>query len=48
MDTAKTCVMLQYLRQNPAFQVRQGMPAPVKETAKGTLYLKGNVLKCKW
>lgn len=48
LDTTEICDILECTRQNVAYMIRRGMIAPIKEEAKGNLYLKGDVLKNRW
>ncbi len=48
LDTTEACDVLQCSRQNLSYMVKQGFLSPVKEHIKGSLYLKGNVLKNLW
>lgn len=45
LDTTQTCGILQCSRQNLAYMVEQKKLAPVKEDVRGSLYLKGDVLR---
>ncbi|MBO4390018.1 MAG: hypothetical protein J5825_04095 [Lachnospiraceae bacterium] len=47
-DTTESCRELECSRQNISYLIRQGSLTPVKEDVKGTLFLKGEVLKTKW
>lgn len=45
LDTTQTCGILECSRQNLAYMVGQKQLAPVKEDVRGSLYLKGDVLR---
>jgi hypothetical protein len=48
LDTAACCEELQCSRQNLAYLKEQHIITPIQENVKGSLYLKGDVLKNKW
>ncbi|MBR5337673.1 MAG: hypothetical protein IK152_06790 [Lachnospiraceae bacterium] len=47
-DTQQACSELECSRQNLSYLVREGLLEQAKENVKGSLYLKGDVLKNKW
>lgn len=48
LDTSQSCDLLECSRQNLSYLVNQKRLTPVRENARGNLYLKGDLLKSKW
>ncbi len=48
LDTSEACQTLSCTRQNLSYLVKQGQLKPVKESACGSLYRKGDILKTRW
>lgn len=48
LDTTEACNELGCSRQNLSYLVSQEMLTPLKENAKGNLYLKGDILRSQW
>lgn len=48
LDTTEACNELGCSRQNLSYLVGQSMLSPIKENAKGNLYLKGDILRSQW
>ncbi len=48
LDTSESCEMLECSRQNIAYMIAQKQLKPVKESVKGNLFLKGDVVKNTW
>ena len=48
LDTSESCEILECSRQNLSYLGKSGQLHPVKENAKGNLYLKGDVIRNTW
>ncbi len=48
LDTSESCNMLECTRQNMSYMIAQEQLKPVKESVKGNLYLKGEIMKNTW